>query len=304
MRYLLISLLFLPVLFSACENSSVPDGQNLQASEKAKRYDLSGKIVSFDKAKKTATIKHDEIKDFMQPMTMDFRIKEDWVWDVLQEGAEIQADLVVDNTREPSFWLENPRIVASSLTNDSARLPKVREDVASVGKEIPDFTLINQDGNPVSPADFKGKALAITFIYSECPLPEYCILMSKNFSDLANQIAGNENLKDKIRLLSISFDPERDTPEKLKSYGLGYLGKNSKAKDFKIWQLAVGKDAEIRSIADFFGLRYEIDPNNKTQFNHSLRTIVVSPEGKVTKVFSGNDWNVSELQAEMEKILK
>jgi len=100
-------------------------------------------------------------------------------------------------------------------------------------------------------------------------------------------------------LLSISFDLANDTPEKLKSYGLGYLGKGAKP-DFTVWQLAVGSDNEVREIAEFFGLRYEVDANDKTQINHSLRTAVIGPDGKVTKIFAGNEWTVNDLIREMK----
>jgi protein SCO1 len=162
--------------------------------------------------------------------------------------------------------------------------------------------LTNQDGKRFSLKDYRGKALAVTFIYAQCPLPEYCIKMSTNFSDLNNNVVNSE-YRDKIRLLSISFDPERDTPEKLKSYGLGYMGKDAKP-DFTVWQLAVGSEKEVRAVADFFGLRYEIDQNDKTQFNHSLRTAVIAPDGKVTKIFSGNEWTPGELQRELLATLK
>jgi protein SCO1/2 len=168
---------------------------------------------------------------------------------------------------------------------------------------VPDFSLTNQDGKKISLSDFRGKALAITFIYAKCPLPDYCIRMSTSFSDLANKLAADDALKDKIRLLSISFDPANDTPKKLRAYGIGYLGNDPNAK-FDIWQLAVGSEAEVRKIADFFGLRYEVDENDKTQFNHSLRTAVIAPDGKVTKIFPGNEWTVADLRNELEKALK
>jgi protein SCO1/2 len=164
-----------------------------------------------------------------------------------------------------------------------------------VGKDVPDFTLTDQDGKRISLKDYRGKALAITFIYAQCPLPDYCIKMSVNFSDLANQLKDDAELRDKIRLLSISFDPERDTPEKLRQYGAGYLG-NPGSPDFSVWQLAVGSDKDVRPIADFFGLRYEISPEDKTQFTHSLRTAVISPQGKVTRVYTGNDWTPGDLR--------
>ncbi len=288
-------------LFVQCgTGGSSSENGNFVAGPNAKRYDIKGKVVSIDKQKKEVMIAHEEIPDFMSAMTMPFKIKEDWVWGVLTEGAEIQADLVVDN-ESGQAWLENPRIVASSV-NEKA--PPVREDVGTIGKDIIDFDLTDQDGKPISPKDFAGKAWAITFIYTDCPLPNYCILMSKNFSDLANKIAGDDTLKDDIRLLSISFDPAKDTPAKLKQYGLGYLGKDSKAADLSIWKLAVGDDKKVRKLADFFGLRYEVDSMDKTQFNHSLRTIVIGPDSKVRKVFTGNEWKADELLSELTKTLK
>ena len=126
--------------------------------------------------------------------------------------------------------------------------------------------------------------------------------MSKNFSDLANQLSMEPELKDKIKLLTISFDPENDTPAKLRSYGLGYLGVGAKP-DFTIWQLAVGADPEVRKIADFYGLRYEVDPDDKTQINHSLRTAVITPDGKVSKIFTGSDWTPADLLRELKATL-
>jgi protein SCO1/2 len=292
MRYLII-LLFSILLFSACQKA-----ETQIASGEAKRYPLKGKVLSVDKEKKKASIAHEEIPGYMEAMTMNFPIKDTCVWDDLTEGSEIRGELVVD---KDEYWLENIGILAAPRPDQP--VPPVKENVAQIGKEVPNFTLTNQDGERVSMSDFRGKATAVTFIYAQCPLPEYCILMSKNFSDLANQLQDSE-LKDQIRLLSISFDPERDTPEKLKQYGLGYLGKNSKATDFEVWQLATGKDKEVREIADFFGLRYEVDEQDKTQFNHSLRTAVIAPDGKVTKVFSGNDWTNGELLRELQATLK
>lgn len=293
MRYFLLFLLTV-YTFTACQKAET---QSQNASADAKRYDLRGKIVAVDKAKKKATVAHEKIEGYMDAMTMDFPIKEDWVWDELSKDAEIRADLVVD---KDGYWLEKIGISALPKPNQTP-LP-VREDVAQTGNQVPDFTLTDQDGKKISLKDYRGKATAITFIYSRCPLPEYCILMSKHFSDLANQLNDNAELKDKIRLLSISFDPATDTPAKLKEYGRGYLGKDSKT-DFSVWQLATGTDKEIKAVADFFGLRYEVDGSDKTQFSHSLRTIVVTPDGKVKKAFSGNEWTTEELLKELQSAL-
>lgn len=282
-----------------CSAGGSADG-DFTAGPNAKRYDLKGVVESVDREGKTAMIAHEEIPGFMEPMTMKFRFKEDWVWDVLRKGSQVTAVMVADD-ENGEYWLESPSIVEAP---EGAGPEPPKEEVAVEGKKVIDFSLTDQDGKILTPKDFEGKAWAITFIYTECPLPEYCILMSKNFSDLANEIAEDLELSDKVRLLSISFDPAKDTPEKLRAYGLGYLGRDSKAGDFKIWKLAVGDDEKIRKIADFFGLRYEVDEKDKTQFNHSLRTVAIGPDGTVRKVFSGSDWKRSELLDELKASLE
>jgi protein SCO1/2 len=288
-----ILFLFAAVLFLACKPAEVANTNS--ASSAAKRYDLKGKVVSVNKAAKKATIEHEAIDGFMEAMTMEFPIHEYWVWDELKPGVEVHAELVVDSTAKDPFWLEKIGIVAAANPNQAE--PPINENFAQVGKPVPDFALTNQDGKRITLKDFRGKAFAITFIYARCPLPDYCIKMSTNFSDAAIAINEDAALKEKLALLTISFDPENDTPAKLRSYGLGYMGKE--AKDLGVWQLAVGSDAEVKKIAEFYGLRYEADKNDKTQIIHNLRTIVISPEGKVTKVFAGNDWTAGQLLNEM-----
>ena len=293
MRYAILFIIA-AVLFSACKPA---EPVSSTSASTAKRYEFKGKVVSVDKAAKKATIEHEAIAGFMESMTMEFPIHEDWVWEELQPGSEIRAELVVDNSANEPFWLEKIGIVAAADPNKPA-VP-VNENFAQIGQPVPDFSMTNQDGKRISTKNFRGKALAITFIYARCPLPDYCIKMSTNFSDAAMKINQDADLKNKISLLSISFDPENDTPAKLKSYGRGYMGKG--ATDLGVWQLAVGNDADVRKIANFFDLQYEVDQNDKTQINHSLRTAVISPDGKVVRIFPGNKWTVPQLLDELQK---
>lgn len=290
-------LLFSLVLF--CNGCG--ERATLNQSASAKRYQIKGTVVSVDPAAKKAKIDHEAIEGFMEAMTMDFPIHADWVWNDLKPGSQIRGELVVDSAAKEPYYIENIGIVAALDPNHPG--PPINENFAQVGQPVPDFKLTNQDGKTITINDFKGKALAITFIYARCPLPDYCIKMSTAFSDVAKEIAGDAELKDKARLLSISFDPANDTPAKLRSYGIGYMGNDPNAK-FDVWQLAVGKDAEVRKIADFFGLRYEVDQNDKTQINHSLRTAVIAPDGKVTKILPGNEWTVADLRNELQKTLQ
>mgnify|MGYP000094198751 FL=1 len=293
---IILSVFISALLLNACGSGSVSTDNS---SPNVKRYPLKGKVVSVDREKKRATVDHEPIQGFMEAMTMDFPIKADWVWDDLKPGSEIRAELVVDSSAPEPYWLENLGIIAAAMPGQEQPVTAKSE---KVGNEVPDFTLTNQDGKKISLKDFKGKALAVTFIYARCPLPEACIRLSTNFSDLANKLNADPERRKKIRLLSISFDPENDTPEKLRSYGLGYLGKGAEP-DFEVWQLAVGSDKEVRKLADFFGLRYEVDANDKTLINHSMRTAIISPEGKVMTINSGSDWTAEDLLKELEATL-
>lgn len=291
----LLFILALAILVAGCQKPA----QSESNSANQKRYDLRGTVVSVDKIQKRAKIDHEDIPGFMERMTMEFPIHENWVWDDLVPGVQVRAELVVDSSAKDPYWLEKISIVANSAPNQP---PVEEKQPEQVGKMVPDLSLTNQEGKKFSFKDYRGKALAITFIYRECPLPEFCIKMSSQFAKMANQIAADPEAKEKVRLLSISFDPERDTPEKLKQYGLGYLGKDAKD-DLTVWNLAVGSDKEVRAVADFFGLKYETDAADKTQINHSLVTAVIGPDGKVTRVFTGGRWTPDDVLAELKRTL-
>ena len=141
-------LIFLAFVLASCKPAA--NESNANTSE-AKRYAFKGKVVSVDKIKKTASIDHEEIPGFMPAMTMPFPIHEDWVWNELTPGAEIQAELVVDNKAKDPYWLEKIGIVSAPNPNLPPPPPDDR-----IGKEIPDFTLTNQDGKRISARDFRG----------------------------------------------------------------------------------------------------------------------------------------------------
>lgn len=259
---------------------------------------MKGKVISVDAANKKVEVEHEDIVGYMSAMTMKFPVRNaDWAFQELAKDAIIEATLKVDNAKG-DYWLEE--IGISVVKNPNAANSAVNPNFAQAGKEVPNFTLTNQDAKRISLKDYRGKSLALTFIYSRCPLPEYCIKMSANFSDAA-KIVEQSGLKDKIQLLSISFDPNNDTPAKLKEYGKGYLGKDSN-RDFSVWNLAIGTDKEVREIADFFGLRYETDEKDKTQINHSLRTAIIDPDGKIVEVISGNDWTADDLARKLNAV--
>jgi protein SCO1/2 len=292
MKLKLVYIIIIALALTGCQTP-----QNQPAAANAKRFELKGKVISVDKEKKTASIAHEEIPDYMPAMTMDFNIKEDWVMNELTAGSEIRAQLVVD---KGEHHLENIGIVALPRP-DQTPLPVTNAKGSIEGAELPDFKLTNQDGKRISLKQFRGKALGLTFIYTRCPLPDVCPLLSIRFSDLAKDLQQAPEYKDKVRLLSITFDPKYDTPDVLKKYGMGYFGKDAKP-DFELWQLATGSEKEINDVADFFALRYSADENNKEVINHSVRTVLISPDGKVAKVFTDNKWQPAQITNELKKL--
>jgi len=270
------------VLLSGCRKEAAPG-----ASANAQRFDIRGRIVSADKAKHEVTIAHEAIPGYMEAMTMPFTLDEEWVFDVLTSGSTIQATLVVDGGRS---WIESPTVTqAGDASVSEADRPGVEPEP---GTELPDFTLIDQDGEKIRLSQFRGQPVVLTFIYTRCPLPDYCPLMTKNFGEIGQGLlkAGGARAKN-ARLLSVTIDPAYDTPPVLKDYGKRFLPAGT---TFRQWSYATGTDEEIRKITSFFGLSYW---QENGQIIHGLRTIVVSPEGKVVRIFRGNDWRPEEVVA-------
>jgi len=260
-----------------------------------KHYELKGKVVAIDKAQRTITVAHEDIKDYMSAMTMPFNVQDDWVFEIATPGNRIAASLVVDGTQS---WLEE--VVLTEDTASAPGAPPVEGAGPEPGSEVPDYRLVNQDGKTIRLHDYKGKVLLLTFIYTRCQDPNQCTLMSSNFAAIDQELQKQPELYQKTHLLSISFDPAYDTPKVLRSYGASYTGKYTD-ENFAHWEFASGTADEVKGVAQYFGLRYFQDtPSGTEQVIHSLRTAVIGPDGKVIKVYRGNEWKPEELVKNIE----
>ena len=291
-QFILAACVAILVVISVGCGSFKASDPRFELSGKEKRAELKGKVVSVDKPNQTMTIAHEDIKDFMPAMTMDFVVKDEWAFDVAKPGAEIAAMLIVDG---PRVWLQDVVIKEPTGPSSGAR----GTSTAKAGEDVPDFKLVNQNGKQVSIHGYRGKALLLTFIYTRCPIPEYCTLMSSNFAQIDQQLQKDPSLAAKTHLLSVSIDPEYDTPAVLKSYGAAHTGKYSDEK-FNHWEFAGGTKDEVRAIAEYFGLQYFPD---KDQIIHGLRTAIIQPDGKLLKVYEGNSWKPEEVLSELRKLL-
>jgi protein SCO1/2 len=259
-------------------------------SADAKKFDFKGKVVSVDKSLRLLSIAHEEIKDYMPAMTMSFKVKDNWVFEVVKPGNQIAAAYIVDGA---DSWLEE--VVITDQSVDTANPATGAAVEPKVGDEVPNYRLVNQDDKPIRLHDYKGKTLLLTFIFTRCQDPNQCTLMSANFARLNQELQKQPALYDRTHLLSISFDPEYDTPKVLRSYGAAYTGKYSDEK-FDHWEFASGSVDEVKGIAQFFGLGYYKDEQTgNQQLIHTLRTAVIGPDSKIVKVYRGNDWKPEDL---------
>jgi len=262
-------------------------------SSNEKRFDLKGKVVAVEPDKHLVTVAHEAIKNYMPGMTMPFMLPDEATLGYLASGDEINATLVVDRSQS---WLEN--VVITRQSTDTSPTTGIQE--AKEGDEVPDFTMVNQDGKDIRLHNFNGKALLLTFIYTRCPLPEYCNLMSTNFADVDRALEKQPDVYSKTHLLSITIDPEYDTPKVLRSYGAAHTERYEN-ETFAHWDFATGTKDQIKGVAQFFGLRYF---QGNDQIVHGLRTVIVGPNGKVVKVYRDNQWKPEEVVDEMIKVAK
>jgi protein SCO1/2 len=259
------------------------------------RYEVRGKVVALDKRGGTVTLAHEAIQGYMGAMTMGFVLKDQWAFDILKPGQSVRATLVVQGE---DAWLEGIVVTEDATTASAPSVAAEGLRPPALGAEVPDFQLTNQDGKRIHLHQYKGEALLLTFIYTRCPLPNYCPLMRKNFAEILGQLRGDPSLAASTHLLSISIDPEYDKPAVLRSYGLESMGK-SPGGSFKQWEFASGSPDEVRKVAAFFGVSYW---NDRGQIMHALMTVLVGPGGKVRKLYPGNQWQPAEVLSDLQSL--
>jgi len=157
------------------------------------------------------------------------------------------------------------------------------------GDRLPDVALVNQDGRAVHLSDYRGRALALTFVFTRCPMPDFCPLMMKSFAAAHATLVADPALRERTHLLTVSFDPGHDTPPVLRAYGLPWQKTDP---PFTHWELATGELGAIRDL----GAALELDfVEEEGSFTHNLRTAVVGPEGRLVRLYRGNEWTADEL---------
>lgn len=257
-------------------------------------YSGRGEVKKIDPESRTLTVHHDEIPGFMEAMTMPFHVKNPEELKGIETGDTITFRLNVAADRS---WIDQiSKTTAAVKPPEPAVRPSVRlvRDVEplNVGDMMPEYRFTNQLGQAVSLSQFKGQALALTFIFTRCPMPDFCPRMTQHFAAAYKQLSSMPNAPTNWHLISISFDPHFDQPPVLKSYAerFGYNPEH--------WSFVTGALIDIDAITEQFNLPVVKQGEN---WDHTLRTVVIDASGRIQKIFIGNMWKPEELTGEIIK---
>ena len=230
-------------------------------------------------------------------MTMPYQLEQPSVISELHPGDEITAKVLVDDPANgpERIHLDEIDVVAEANAN---RLPAVQYHLPKAGDAVPDFALLDQSGRHIDLKQFRGKVLLLTFIYTRCPLPDFCVRMSNNFSKIDQMLAQDKPLYAQTHLLTVSFDPEYDTPAVLRSYGGAHTGRFTH-EDFKHWTFAAPSIAELPKMEQYFDVG--VSGTEPSTLTHSLSTVLIGKDGRVIDWYPTNTWNPAQVAEQIRQ---
>jgi protein SCO1/2 len=229
----------------------------------------------------------------MDAMTMPYKLRDPNILLDLHPGDHMTGTLLVAD----SGTLLDQIVITAQAQPDYK--PQAQYHVPTLGDAVPDFRLTNQSGRKINLSQFHGKALLVTFIYTRCPLSDYCPRMSRNFASIDKSLQADPGLYNRTHLLSISFDPAYDSPAVLRSYGEAYTGNYTREK-FEHWDFAAPAKTDLPKLLEFFDVG--ATPGENRTITHSLSTAVIGPDGKIAQWYPTNDWKPEDVLDELKKV--
>ena len=277
-----VLIIFALILVAGCKPEA---GTPSPAAITNQTYAVRGVVQEIPPDHRHASIKHETIPGYMAAMTMDFSVKDTNLLNNISAGDEITFNLVVT---ENDDWIENIQVVGKT---NAPVMPtwRVVESELKIGDALPDFEFTGEDGKTFRFSDFRGNALAFTFFFTSCPLPEFCPRMNKNFSEARKILTADTNAPANWEMLSISFDSSFDTPELISGYAHFYRGD-----DPDRWRFCVASTNTMAGLAPKVDLNFWREGGS---ISHNLRTVVLDRDGKISRQFDGNAWTPQELAA-------
>lgn len=262
-----------------------------RGSSPAKQYELKGQILGVRADAHELLVRHGDIPGFMPAMTMPYKVKDDALLKDKEAGDLITATLVVDEATGVLSSITKTGHAAIDQPPPAETLSPI--EVLTEGQMVPEEILFDQDGKARPISSFAGHVVAMTFIYTNCPMPDFCPLMDRNFAAVQGSLKKSPELAG-VRLLSVTIDPVRDKPPVLKAHA-----QKLKA-DPQIWSFLTGDETNLSHFAAQFGLAVVHNDTDQTDISHTLRTVIIGPDGKLVKTYTGNSWTPSELLADLK----
>jgi protein SCO1/2 len=280
---------FLAMAFLTGCDRTPPPPQTPAASTNAvdKIFETRGVVRSVPEGGRTLVVRHEEIPDYMPKMTMELNVRDPNEIAGLERDDEITFQLVAT---ADTHWIQNIKRVGKIAPEEpptpAPSIVMVKE--LGPGDELADYELMAETGRPLKFSSLRGQAVAFTFIFSRCPLPDYCPRMNNHFAAARDLILTNSSAPTNWQFLSISFDPEFDSPEVLRNYAKFYRHNNPDR-----WLFANAPQTVLRQLAPELDLMLAREEGGS--ISHNLRTVVLDPLGRIHKQFDGNLWTAEEL---------
>ena len=276
---------------NAQRSPSARPTQAKAAAPTVTNFTLEGVVRSVNVKSGQVLIRHRAIPGFMGAMTMPFKPDNREILQTLQPGDTVEGTLRVEKEdgAVKDYQLLDLRVTGpaeppAKVLDVSKGKVQVRQQAPrlQVGDPVPEFTMTGQDGHAIKLSDLRGKVILLTFIYTRCPMPDFCPLMDRKFSDLSRHISAFPKRANNIRLISLSFDPDHDTPEVLRKHA------QIRGAVPPLWSYAVASHQELAKIAAPLGLFFGPDG---TDIAHNLSTAVIDPRGNLARLEVGTQAN-------------
>jgi protein SCO1/2 len=281
LRRAVLASFVLSVASAACQSTPPP-----------RRYELSGQILVVHEQTSHLTIQHEDIQGFMPAMAMNFKVVPALMAGRVP-GELVRATLEVGEAEAVITAIARTGVapISDSAANSMAAI------MLKIGDHVPDTAFIDQQDKRRAISEWKGYITVLTFIYTQCPLPTYCPLMDQNFATIQRSAAEDPVLRGKIRLVSVSFDPDFDTPAMLRAHA------TRRKADPSVWTFLTGDRATVERFAARFGVSV-VRTAAPRDITHNLRTAIIGLEGRILKLYSGNEWTPSTMLADLRAAVR
>jgi protein SCO1/2 len=264
-------------------------------AEPPRRYPLRGQVLAVHPDRRQLTVRHEDIPGFMPGMTMSFEVSPPELMKGREPGELISATLEVADFTGRLVQIERTGLAPLPTNANEVALAT---ELLAPGDTVPDAAFIDQDDRRRSLAEWRGSHTLVTFIYTRCPLPTFCPLMDQNFATIQRAVSEDPALRGHVKLISVSFDPDHDTPEVLRAHAA------RRKADPGMWTFLTGDRATIDRFAGRFGVGVIRPPDAAGEITHNLRTAHLDPDLRVVKLYSGSEWTPGAALADLRAAIQ